>query len=50
MSDWEFMKANNKIGIGWSDIGDLNEADIKNEKDIDILLRMKGLIKMIIGD
>ncbi|MBO9635790.1 MAG: hypothetical protein J7578_21980, partial [Chitinophagaceae bacterium] len=41
-SYWEEMKSENKICIGWSDIGDLSEADIKNKKDIIHLLDEEG--------
>lgn len=41
-SYWDFMKPNNKICIGWSEIGDLNEANIKNKKDIGELLKSEG--------
>ncbi|WP_276166452.1 AAA family ATPase [Zobellia alginiliquefaciens] len=41
-SYWETMKTNNKICIGWSEIGDLNETEVKSKKDIIKLLKNKG--------
>jgi len=41
-SYWEIMKTNNKICIGWSEIGDLNESQIKSKKDIIELLKNEG--------
>ncbi len=35
ISYWDFMKLNKRICIGWPDIGDLNEANIKSKKDIE---------------
>lgn len=32
---WDEMKSFGKIGIGWSKIGDLNEIEIQNKKDIE---------------
>jgi len=41
-SYWDFMQSNNKICIGWSGLGDLNENDIKSKKDIEKLLIIDG--------
>lgn len=44
-SYWEEMHTNNKICIGWSEIGDLNEAKVKNRKDVINLLTIEGFYK-----
>lgn len=44
-SYWEEMHTNNKICIGWSEIGDLNEAKVKNRKDVIALLTEEGFYK-----
>ncbi|MBC5834353.1 AAA domain-containing protein [Flavobacterium sp. F372] len=44
-SYWDYMKTNNLICIGWSDIGDLNEAEVKSKDDIKKLLENEGIYK-----
>lgn len=39
---WENMRTNNKISIGWSEIGDLTEAKVKSKKDVVELLTNEG--------
>ena len=33
-SYWDYMKTNDLVCIGWSDIGDLNEAEVKSKEDV----------------
>lgn len=42
---WETMMHNNYISIGWQEIGDLNEHDIQDKKDILKLLNNQGYYK-----
>ncbi len=44
-SYWEYMKTNDLVCIGWSDIGDLNEVDIKSKNDIKKLFENEGIYK-----
>lgn len=39
---WDFMKANGKICIGWSELGDLDDAAVKSKKDVEKLLKKEG--------
>jgi hypothetical protein len=41
-SYWKSMQSNNVIAIGWSDLGNLSELDIKNRNDIYNLLKNAG--------
>ncbi len=41
-SFWEEMKTENKICIGWAELGDLRDADIRNRKSISGLLSEEG--------
>ena len=44
-SYWDYMKTNDLVCIGWSDIGDLNEAEIKTKNDIKKLFENEGIYK-----
>lgn len=44
-SYWEIMKREDKIGIGWSDIGDLDNATISSKNEIITLLKAQGFFK-----
>lgn len=44
-SYWELMKNENKIGIGWSDIGDLDNASVSSKNEIITLLKSQGFFK-----
>jgi len=44
-SYWEMMKNNNKVCIGWPEIGDLNKANVDSRKDIEKLLKSNGYYK-----
>lgn len=39
---WNEMKAENKVSIGWAELGDLREADVRNKKSIFDLLNDEG--------
>lgn len=41
-SFWNLMKTENKICIGWNEIGDLNEVEIKSKNDVIYLMRNEG--------
>lgn len=41
-SFWDEMKAENKVSIGWAELGDLREADVRNKKSIIGLLNEEG--------
>ena len=41
-SFWNLMETENKICIGWNEIGDLNEVEIKSKNDIIQLMRNEG--------
>ncbi|SHK69112.1 AAA family ATPase [Epilithonimonas mollis] len=41
-SYWELMEQNNRICIGWNELGDLNDYEIKSKKDIDNYLKAEG--------
>ncbi|MDO9510110.1 MAG: AAA family ATPase [Candidatus Magasanikbacteria bacterium] len=44
-SYWEIMKSEDKISIGWSEIGDLDNTVIKSKKEIIALLKGQGFFK-----
>jgi 5-methylcytosine-specific restriction protein B len=44
-SYWESMKSNKVISIGWSEIGDLYENNVKNKKEIEVFLKDKDYFK-----
>lgn len=44
-SYWDYMKTNDLICIGWSDIGDLDEAEVKLKDDIKKLFVNEGIYK-----
>ena len=39
---WEMMKSDNVVCIGWPNLGNLDDTEIENKKDIDELLHTKG--------
>jgi|GEM_PF-330622 len=41
-SYWDYMKSNKRACIGWSELGDLTEKNIKTKKDIERLLDDEG--------
>lgn len=41
-SYWELMRENNRICIGWNELGDLNDYEIKSKKEIDNYLYDEG--------
>lgn len=41
-SYWELMREENKVSIGWPDLGDLNDIQVNEKKDIDKLLKETG--------
>lgn len=41
-SFWNLMKTENKICIGWNEIGDLNELEIRSKNDIIQLMKNEG--------
>ncbi|MBE8723383.1 AAA family ATPase [Flavobacterium hungaricum] len=44
-SYWEIMKNGNKIGIGWTEIGDLDNSTVKSKEEVKKLLRNAGFFK-----
>ena len=44
-SYWDYMKTNDLICIGWSDIGDLNETEVKSKEDVKRLFENEGIYK-----
>lgn len=44
-SYWKIMKKENKIGIGWSDIGDLDNITVSSKKEVITLLKSHGFFK-----
>lgn len=44
-SYWEIMKKDDKIGIGWSDIGDLDNTTVSSKNEIITLLKSQGFFK-----
>jgi 5-methylcytosine-specific restriction protein B len=41
-SYWEVMLNNDYVSIGWSDLGDLSEAEVSSKKDVEELLKSRG--------
>jgi hypothetical protein len=41
ISYWDSMLSNNKIAIGWSDLGDLNNLNLTSKKEIETALNKK---------